>query len=139
MGTQAIGRELGVRYVLEGCLRRAGDQVRISVRLVDTETAEQLWAERGYEVAYAQFEVPVNKKPAPPLAAIPPLAVSEARDHVTIEGDEFRIVFSRHTGAIAAWDYRALLKSRPEMAWRLTVHMPGRLREAQKREDMLRA
>lgn len=43
------------------------------------------------------------------------------------------------TLGIAAWDFRALVKSRPEMAWRLLVHMTGRLREAQKREDMLRA
>jgi TolB-like protein/DNA-binding winged helix-turn-helix (wHTH) protein/Flp pilus assembly protein TadD len=41
-----IGRELGVHYVLAGSVRGAGDQVRVNVQLVDTETATQLWADR---------------------------------------------------------------------------------------------
>jgi len=41
-----IGRELGVRYVLEGSVQRAGNQVRINAQLVDAETGAQLWAER---------------------------------------------------------------------------------------------
>src|SRR5215216_6048347 len=41
-----IGRELGVRNVLEGSVRRAGDQVRINVQLVDTATGGHQWAER---------------------------------------------------------------------------------------------
>ncbi len=43
---RAIGRELGVRHVLEGSVRRAAGQVRISARLVDTRTGAQLWAEQ---------------------------------------------------------------------------------------------
>ena len=41
-----VGRELGVRYVLEGSVRRAGDQVRINVQLVDAATGGHQWAER---------------------------------------------------------------------------------------------
>jgi adenylate cyclase len=41
-----IGRELGVRYVLEGSVQRAGDQVRINAQLVDAETGAHLWADR---------------------------------------------------------------------------------------------
>jgi adenylate cyclase len=41
-----VGRELGVRYVLEGSLRKAGDKVRISGRLVDAATGAHLWADR---------------------------------------------------------------------------------------------
>jgi adenylate cyclase len=41
-----IGRELGVRYVLEGSVRRAGDQVRVNVQLIDTESGAHLWADR---------------------------------------------------------------------------------------------
>ncbi len=41
-----IGRELGVRYVLEGSVQRAGNKVRINVQLVDAETGAQLWADR---------------------------------------------------------------------------------------------
>jgi adenylate cyclase len=41
-----IGRELGVRYVLEGSVRRTGDQVRVNVQLIDAETGTHLWADR---------------------------------------------------------------------------------------------
>ena len=41
-----VGRELGVRYVLEGSIRRAGDRVRISAQLIDTVTGAHRWAER---------------------------------------------------------------------------------------------
>jgi adenylate cyclase len=41
-----VGRELGVRYVLEGSVRKAGDKVRITAQLVDAKTAHHLWAER---------------------------------------------------------------------------------------------
>lgn len=41
-----VGRELGVRYVLEGSVRRAGNRVRIGGQLIDTETGAALWADR---------------------------------------------------------------------------------------------
>jgi adenylate cyclase len=41
-----VGRELGVRYVLGGSIRRAGDRVRISAQLIDAETGAHRWAER---------------------------------------------------------------------------------------------
>src|SRR5690348_7787734 len=41
-----IARELGVRYVVEGSVRRSGDQVRISAQLNDVTTGSHLWAER---------------------------------------------------------------------------------------------
>jgi TolB-like protein/Tfp pilus assembly protein PilF len=41
-----LGRELGVRYVLEGSVQRFGNQVRINAQLVDAATGAQLWAER---------------------------------------------------------------------------------------------
>jgi adenylate cyclase len=44
--TKQIGRELGVRYVLEGSVRRSGDQIRINAKLIDAETDAHLWAER---------------------------------------------------------------------------------------------
>src|SRR5260370_6567521 len=42
---QDIGRELGVAYVLEGSVRKAGDNVRITAQLVDATTGDHLWAE----------------------------------------------------------------------------------------------
>lgn len=41
-----VGRELGVRYVLEGSVRRSGNRVRITAQLIDAETGSHLWAER---------------------------------------------------------------------------------------------
>jgi adenylate cyclase len=41
-----IGRELGARYVLEGSVRRAGHQLRITAQLIETETGAHLWADR---------------------------------------------------------------------------------------------
>jgi adenylate cyclase len=43
---QEVGRELGVKYVLEGSVRKAGDEVRIDAQLVDATTGADLWAER---------------------------------------------------------------------------------------------
>jgi adenylate cyclase len=41
-----VGRELGVRYVLEGSLRRTGDRLRISAQLIEAATGAHRWAER---------------------------------------------------------------------------------------------
>src|SRR5439155_8149072 len=41
-----VGRELGVRYVLEGSVRKAGSRVRITGQLIDAETGAHLWADR---------------------------------------------------------------------------------------------
>ena len=41
-----IGRELGVRYVLEGSLRRSGDRIRVNAQLIDAETGAHVWADR---------------------------------------------------------------------------------------------
>lgn len=48
---QQVGRELGVRYVLEGSVRRAGGRIRINAQLIDASTGRHLWAER-YDRAY---------------------------------------------------------------------------------------
>jgi adenylate cyclase len=41
-----VGRELGVRYVLEGSVRKGGDRVRITALLIEAETGTHLWADR---------------------------------------------------------------------------------------------
>ncbi|MGD9032466.1 MAG: tetratricopeptide repeat protein, partial [Desulfobacteraceae bacterium] len=43
---RTVGRELGVRYVLEGSFRKSKDQLRITAQLVDAKTGNHLWAER---------------------------------------------------------------------------------------------
>jgi TolB-like protein len=43
--TKQIGRELGVRYMLEGSVRRSGNQLRVNTQLIDAESDAHLWAE----------------------------------------------------------------------------------------------
>ncbi len=46
MNVQDVGKELGVRYVLEGSVQKASDQVRIVAQLIDTTTGGHLWSQR---------------------------------------------------------------------------------------------
>ena len=41
-----VGRELNVRYVLEGSVQRGGNRMRVNVQLIEAETGSHLWAER---------------------------------------------------------------------------------------------
>jgi len=43
---QQVGRELGVRYVLEGSVRKSKDRIRVTAQLIDALTGKHLWAER---------------------------------------------------------------------------------------------
>jgi TolB-like protein len=43
---KTLGRELNVRYVLEGSVQRGGNRLRVNVQLIDAETGNHLWAER---------------------------------------------------------------------------------------------
>jgi adenylate cyclase len=43
---QEVGRDLGVRYVLEGSIRKSGNRVRITAQLIEAQTGHHLWAER---------------------------------------------------------------------------------------------
>jgi adenylate cyclase len=59
-----VGRELGVQYVLEGSVRKAGDKVRITAQLIDAKTNKHLWAERYdrelKEIFALQDEITMN-------------------------------------------------------------------------------
>ena len=46
LDVKTIGRELNVRYVLEGSVQRGGNRIRVNVQLIDAETGNHLWAER---------------------------------------------------------------------------------------------
>jgi TolB-like protein/Tfp pilus assembly protein PilF len=52
-----IGRELNVRYVLEGSVQRCGSRLRVNVQLIDTETGNHLWAERFDKLVADLFDM----------------------------------------------------------------------------------
>jgi adenylate cyclase len=47
VNVQQMSRELGVKYVLEGSVRKSGNRVRITAQLIDAITGNHLWAERN--------------------------------------------------------------------------------------------
>ena len=61
---QTIARELGVRYLLEGSIRKAGDRVRITAQLIDGLSGHHLWAERYdrdlKDIFAVQDEITIN-------------------------------------------------------------------------------
>jgi TolB-like protein len=73
---QAIARELGVRYLLEGSVRRAGGQIRIAVKLVDAPAGEQIWAERFDDGAEDIFAL--QDRVAGAVASAIDVSISEA-------------------------------------------------------------
>ena len=71
VGVKQIGRELGVRYVLEGSVRRAGERVRIGVQLADAGTGREIWVER-YERALADLFALQDEVAASVVTAVEP-------------------------------------------------------------------
>jgi adenylate cyclase len=72
-----IGRTLGVRYVLEGSLRKAGDRIRVTGQLVETETGKHIWAERYDRDLTDIFAVQDEIAEAVTLAVAPAIADAE--------------------------------------------------------------
>src|SRR6476660_192163 len=72
-----IGRELGVRYVLEGSLRKSGNRIRVTGHLVEAETGNHLWAAR-YDRDLAEiFAVQDEITQAATIAIAPAIAAAE--------------------------------------------------------------
>jgi TolB-like protein len=98
-----VGRELGVRYVLEGSVRKAGGRIRISGQLIDAETGAHLWADH--------FEGPIED-------------IFDLQDHLTssvvgaiapkLQLEEIKRARRKTTESLDAYDYylRGLAKSR---------------------------
>jgi adenylate cyclase len=72
-----IGRELGVRYVLEGSLRKAGSRIRVSAQLVEAETGKHVWAERYDRELSDIFAVQDEITEAVTIAIAPAIAEAE--------------------------------------------------------------
>src|SRR5262249_35399767 len=72
-----VSRELGVRYLLEGSVRRAGNRVRVSAQLIDAETGSHLWAERYDRDVADVFAVQDEITDAVATAIVPTVAEME--------------------------------------------------------------
>jgi adenylate cyclase len=99
IGAQEIAEKLGVRYILEGSVRKAGNRVRINAQLIDANTGHHLWAERYDENIDDIFGIQdkITKKIVAALA-------------LKLTPDEQKRIADKGTNNIAAYD--ALLKAR---------------------------
>jgi adenylate cyclase len=106
VNVQEVGRSLGVRYVLEGSVRRSGNRVRITAQLIDATTGGHLWAERFdrdlTDIFAVQDDVTQH--------IVGALALNLR------EGEQQRIA-TEHTDNMEAYD--CLLRGR-EQLWRVT-------------------
>jgi pentatricopeptide repeat protein len=89
-----VGRELGVRYVLEGAVRKGGGRVRISAQLIDATTGAHLWADRFDGPLQDIFELQ-DKVAASVAGVIEP----------TLEAAETRRLVDRPTNDLTALDF----------------------------------
>ena len=74
---KAVGRELGVRYVLEGSLRKSGNRIRVTAQLVEAATGNHLWAERYDRDLADIFAVQDEITEAVTIAIAPAIAEAE--------------------------------------------------------------
>jgi TolB-like protein len=88
-----IARELGARYVLEGSIRHAAPQLRISVQLIDAVDGHHVWAER-YDLQMADAFAIQDEIAERVAGAIEPELLKT----------ESRLAVTRHTGNMTAWD-----------------------------------
>ncbi len=93
INVKQMGRELGVRYVLEGSVRKAGDRVRITAQLIEAETGNHLWAERYDRNLEDIFELQ-DEITQTISAAIEPELFSSEHDRA----------LRKPTGDLTAWD-----------------------------------
>jgi adenylate cyclase len=97
-----VGRDLGVRYVLEGAVRKAGGRVRISAQLIDATTGTHLWADRFDGLLEDIFEL--QDKVAVSVAGV---------IEPTLEAAETRRLADRPTTDLTALDF--YLRALPDL------------------------
>jgi len=98
-----VGRELGVRYVLEGSVRKAGNRIRIAGQLIDAENGAHLWADRFEGALEDMFDLQ-DHVTASVISAIAP----------KLQVEEIRRAKRKPTENLTAYDYylRGLMKLR---------------------------
>ncbi|MES5487253.1 winged helix-turn-helix domain-containing tetratricopeptide repeat protein [Bradyrhizobium sp. INPA03-11B] len=101
-----VGRELGVRYVLEGSVRKSGSSVRITAQLIDADTGKHIWAER-YDSELTDIFALQDEITKKVVAAIEPRL---------LEAEGIRLQH-RSSKDLGAWD---MLIRANSLFWRLT-------------------
>src|SRR5437868_1462962 len=91
-----VGRDLGVRYVLEGSVRKGGDRIRISAQLINAESGSHIWAERYDRALNDIFAVQDE---------ITLVLATEMQVKLT-EGEQARLHYTT-TSNVEAWTYWA--------------------------------
>ena len=81
MNVQQVGRELGVQYVLEGSVRKAGDRVRIGVQLANAVTGREIWSAR-YERALVDVFAVQDEITTSVVMAVEPQIYAAERERV---------------------------------------------------------
>ena len=87
-----IGKELGVRYLLEGSLRRADNRIRVTAQLIEAETGSHLWAEN--------YDTPVDELVKVQDALVSGIAL---RLGTEIARAEFQLTQRQHPSDMNAW------------------------------------
>ena len=93
LDSKQVARELGIRYLLEGSLRKSGQRVRISTQLVDAMSGAHIWAER-YDIELTELFAIQDEIAERVAGAIEP-------ELLKTEGAQ---TVARHTGNMTAWD-----------------------------------
>jgi adenylate cyclase len=74
-----VARELGVRYIVEGSVRRSGDRIRVTAQLIEAETGSHIWAERYDRSVSEVFAVQDEITAAVTTAILPAVTAAEQR------------------------------------------------------------
>src|SRR5215510_12828696 len=93
LGAKQIAQELGVEYLIEGSVRKSGQQIRISAQLVEATSSKHIWAER-YDLELTEVFAIQDEIAERVAGAIEP-------ELLRTEGAQ---AAARHTGNITAWD-----------------------------------
>lgn len=106
---QKVGRKLGVRYILEGSVRRASDQVRINAQLIDAATGGHVWAER-YDGKLADVFSVQDKVTARIIDALRLQLTSTERQAVASRETEMPIAYDAYLRGISLLSKRRQLE-----------------------------
>jgi TolB-like protein/class 3 adenylate cyclase len=128
VNVQQVGRELGVRYVLEGSVRRVRERVRINAQLIDTQSGMHLWADRYdrdlTDVLALQDEVTrmIVDALAVQLTPVEERVLSRTRTvnadayDLLLRGNEHRHRFTAEESAISREFYQQAIELDPDYA-----------------------